>query len=748
MKVNPFSFVSQYFQNFLTAFSNLCRFLPYFFSVSFLFRTLFSPWKRVYAVKTKPGFSFEEWTRVASFNLISSFIGCTLRLFLMCTYLCIQLLLFLFFIPALILYLCATLVIFYPLTLLQPTQEKVKEQLKKNFLNLHLLKEENRNAVTSWFEHYYLNYVQKKEWWNLSQLFVIPPIARDWHMGFTVTLDRYGEELTKPTPYKHHLVGRKKEIAQIEQVLSKSAESNVVIVGEEGVGKQTIIQELAKRVYYGQTKGLLAYKRIIVVLMEKILSESVDKNQKEELVRLVFSEAAAAGNIILVIRELDRYVSSESGRIDLSAVMEPFAKTSNVQCIGITTPFLFQKYIFPNEKIRRIFQKIDVGAVQPNEALEILMDAAYTFEKRFNVILPYETLTAIVEKSEYYITHIPFPEKAIELLDEICATVSQNKKTDGTSVVNPSMVDQVLSQKIHVPTTLSEETKTKLNTLESALSEQIIDQPEAVQKTASTLRRSFLLINKRKKPFATLLFLGPTGVGKTQTAKTLARFFFGSEKYLYRFDMSSYQSKDDIPNLIGSGDKNLPGLLTQSVRNNPYGVLLLDELEKANRDLINIFLTIFDEGYFTDGFGKPVDCKNLIIVATSNAGSDQIYEELSRYDNPKEEGWLINYLVSKKIFSPEFLNRFDQIVLYQPLEKESIFKIAKREVEKIGVTIKKLYHVNLTVTDTFLATLIERGYDRKFGARNMERLIHDNIEDRLAKMILEKKVKEGDTVTL
>jgi ATP-dependent Clp protease ATP-binding subunit ClpA len=212
--------------------------------------------------------------------------------------------------------------------------------------------------------------------------------------------------------------------------------------------------------------------------------------------------------------------------------------------------------------------------------------------------------------------------------------------------------------------------------------------------------------------------------------------------------MSSYQSKDDIPLLIGSSDKNQPGLLTQSIRNNPYGVLLLDELEKANKDLLNIFLTIFDEGYFTDGFGKPVDCKNLIIIATSNAGSDQIYEELAQYVNRKEEGWLINYLVSKKIFSPEFLNRFDQIVLYRPLEKESILKIAKKEVQKIGITIQKLYHINMTVTDDFLSKLIDREYDRKFGARNMERLIHDNIEDTIAKMILEKKVKEGDTVTL
>jgi len=748
MRPNPLTYLHRNILIFFTAFGNLNKFLPYFFSVSFLIQTLFSPWKRVYATKTKPGFSFDEWARVTSSNLISTCIGCALRVILVGSYLCIQIFLFALLIPTAIIYILLSLFVLYPLSLIRETEKELKAKYRLDFFRLRLLNEDNRKTVEQWFERYYQTYVDKKAWWTLSELMAIPPIARDWHMGYTVTLDRYGEELTKPTPYKHHLVGRKKEIDQIEQILSKSGESNVVLVGEEGVGKQTIVEEMAKRLYYGQTIGLLAYKRMILVLMEKILSEHVDQSQKEELFRQLFSEAQAAGNIILVIREIDKYVSSQQGRIDISTVIEPFAKTSSLQCIGITTPFLFQKYVYPNEKIRRIFQKVDVTAVSSDEALQILMDGAHIFEKRSNVILPFETLQTIIEKSEYYITHIPFPEKAIELLDEICATISHDKKSANIIIVQPSMVDTVLSQKIHVPTSLSDETKTKLNTLESALSDEIIDQDEAVQKTTSTLRRSFLLINKRKKPFATLLFLGPTGVGKTQTAKTIAKFFVGSEKHLYRFDMSSYQSKDDIPLLIGSADKNIPGLLTESIRNNPYGVLLLDELEKADKNLLNIFLTIIDEGYFTDGYGKPVDCKNLIIIATSNAGSDKIYGELSHKTTASDDGWLINYLVSEKIFSPELINRFDQVVLYKPLEKGSIIKIAQKDIDTIKTMIRKLYHIDISVSQEFLSNLIERGYDRKFGARNMERLIHDNIEDAVAKLILEKKVKEGDTVTL
>lgn len=751
MKPNIFVFKKTQVTRYCTLFYNLCRFLPYYFSVTRLLKTLFSPWKRVRMGKTRPGFSFNEFFGRVTFNLISAVIGLVMRLALLTVYICFQVIVIILFVPCFMIFFVFSLCILYPVILLMPSEDAIKQKRRAAFVALRCEKPENKSAVEAWFERYYHLYHTKSRWWELPFLFTIPPLARDWSMGYTVTLDQYGEELTRPKEYERHLVGRKKEIEQIEQVLTKSSESNVIIAGEEGVGKHTIVEAMARRIYQGTTAQLLAYKRVIQVHMEKILSEHTDIHRKEELVRLIFEEAASAGNIILVIENLDRYITGGEGRMDLTASMEPLAKTSRVQCIGITTPFLYQTYVFPNEKIRRIFQKVDVHEITKDEAMVILMDASSDFEQRFRVLISYETIKAIVEKSEFYITTIPFPEKAIELLDEACAYLDRKRLSKETVRLTTDIIDTVLSEKMHVPTKLTDDVVDKLTSLESVLASRIIDQQEAIAKAASTLRRSFLLLGKRKKPFSALLFLGPTGVGKTQTAKEIAKFFFGSETYLFRFDMSSYQTKEDVLRLIGSGEKHLPGILTETIRNNPYGVLLLDELEKANKDLLNIFLTVFDEGYFTDGSGKPVDCKNLIIVATSNAGSDLLYTQMAkpesgdRMDSTNE---MVDYLIEGKLFSPEFLNRFDQIILFQPLSRKSIMNIARQELNAIADVIQKQYGVTLMVSDEYLTELVKKNYNQQFGARNMQRILRDSIEDLVAQRILEKKAKEGDMISL
>jgi len=745
MDENFFSFSKKTLRSFFEFLANILIFIPYYFSVNTLVKTLFHPWKNLISRKATVGFSLSEWFGRLGFDLISIFIGFSMRLCVLGIYLVFQIL-FLFLFPFFILMELALLPVFYVFSFFKKTTTDEKNIQLERFLSTHLMVPENRERVVNWFEELYQNTINESRWWTTHNLFSIPPVARDWALGYTPTLDPYVFDLTS-TDYQKKLrnvVNREKEINEIERTLSKSEEANVLIVGEEGVGKHTIVDALAKRIYEGKTNQLLMYKRVLKLNMEKILTQYTDQKQREEFFGELLKEAADAKNVILLIDDMEKYIFVGEGRVDLSIPLQTYAKSSFLQILGITDSFSYQKFVFPNEAVNRLFQKIDVYEVPPEEAEHIMLLKTPLFEKRYNVTIPYETVKNTIDKSNYYITYIPFPEKAVDLLDSACV---YTKQSSNRTQVLPEAVDKILTEQTHIPTTITAQTKKRLLNLQHELQTTIIDQEEAVEKLSSSLKRAFLLIGKRKKPLATFLFLGPTGVGKTETAKSIARIFFGSETYLIRFDMSLYQSKNDIPNLIGSSETNTPGLLTKAIREKPYGVLLLDEIEKANEDLLNIFLTLLDEGYITDGSGKRVDCKNLVIIATSNAGSSLFCSVPENGPSPDYNS-ITNYLIEQKIFAPEFLNRFDGIIVYKMLSKESIFKIAKQMVGKIQEDIKKLYNVTVVVSDAYVRKLVDAKYDEKFGARDMERVISEGIENTVSQQILENTAKSGDTINL
>lgn len=719
MKKDVSLFLKNTIHDFFDGALNLFIFFPYFFSVSALFKTLFAPWKNIVTKKEGRGFSLTEWLSRLFFNLISRLIGSTMRSCILLFYILLQSL-YVILLPVIIVIFFLLLPFFVIKFLIEKTESEKKEIMKRSFLSTHLLKPENKQEVEGWFESYYQNHLHKKAWWRLQNLLSIPPLARDWAVGYTPLLDEYTEDLTR-VEYQNHIknvVGRKNEIERIENILIMNEEANVLIVGEEGVGKHTIVDALSKRIYEGSSSPILAYKRILKLNLEKILTAYTDQKQRENFLEDLFKEASDAKNVILLIENLDKYVGNGPDRVDLSLPIEKYGKESAIQFIGITTPFFYQRFIFENDKINRIFSKLDVSEISALEAKSTLLEVAYLFEKKNNVIIPYETILDVIDKCEFYITYIPFPEKAFNLLDMACARGVQTH----THIITPEIIDIVLSEKTHIPTHLTEGMRKKLIDLEKLLEERIIFQNEAVEKLSSAMRRSFILLGKRKKPLASFLFMGPTGVGKTETAKALSDIFFGSEKYLLRFDMSSYQSMGDIKTLISSLESGIPGLLSKAIRENPYAVLLLDEIEKADKDLLNIFLTLIDEGYFTDGFGKKVDCKNLIVIATSNAKADY--------------------------FLPEFINRFDGVVTYQPVTQESVFILAKKMIEGIKETMFKMYKIHIIVTDDTLKDLTQKGYDPQYGARNLQRVVAQELEDKIAQLILEKKVVEGGTIIL
>lgn len=716
MRKNFWQYYWDSLHDFGEAVINIFIFLPYFFSVSALLKTLFHPWKNLVIKKTFVGFSFSDWANRFAFNLISRTIGLIMRLSIIAFYFIFQTL-FMVFLPFIALSFFLFSPLFYFLSLTQKTAQDIKEAYKKKFIESHLLNNENLLIVENWFEKFYKEHLSKIIWWKLSNLFSYPPLARDWAVGYSPILDQYATDLANSS-YLHHIkniVDRETEIREIEQILTKSAENNVVIVGDEGVGKHTIVDAFAKKIYLGKVNSQLMYKRILMLNMEKILNQFVDQKQRENFFNDLLNEASQAKNIIIFIDNFEKFVSTGGGGVDLTIPFEKYAKTNLVQIIGITTPFDYQNSIYSNEKISRIFEKVDVYEVSKDRAEDILLDAVYSFENIYGFNIPYESIKEIINKSEFYLTNIPFPEKAVDLLDMTCAYAKQNHEKG----ITPEIVNIVLTKKTHIPTVITKQMKEKLLHFETLLFSKIVQQNEAVKKLSSALRRSFLLIGKRKKPLASFLFLGPTGVGKTETAKAIADVFFSN--FLLRFDMSEFQSKYDIPKLIG--DNSNPGLLTSTIHKQSYGVLLLDEIEKADHDLINIFLTIVDEGYFIDGLGKKVDCKNLVIIATSNAQNENV-------------------------FSPEFLNRFDGIIKFESLNRESIKILAKKIIAKISLDIFKMYKVKIIVSEKTIDLVSKKGFDPHFGVRNLERTIRDEIEDKVAKLIFEDKIKPGDAINL
>lgn len=735
------------FKNFVSGLSNIFLFLPYFFSVSQLRKTLFSPWKNIRVKHKQKGFSFDRWLNDLSFNLISRSIGFFMRTSLLLFFLCIEGL-YLLLIPVLFILFAVLLPILLLIEGVQKTEDEKKAEMKEEFVAKHFVDPKNEEIVAKWFEYLYTTRLKKTPWWTMQRLMKIPPLARDWALGYTPTLDDYARDLTQTSFQKHirhRIIGRAKETQMIEEALSKSEEANVLLVGRDGVGRHTIIDELARRMYEGKTNSFLAYKRLMYINMESLLNTYTDAKQREDYFEDILQEATESKSVVLLIDNFDRYVSTAQNGIDLSLSIEKHARTSKIQIIGITTPHKYETHIFPNSAIRNIFTKIDVEEVSKELAYKIILDISIEYEKRYAVTIPFETIRAVVEKSAYYVTSIPFPEKAFQLLDSVCAyTVETAKKRS----VLPEYVDLVLSAITHTPTSLDENLKQKLLQLEDLMQNRILGQSEAINQTSSSLRRSFLLRGKRKKPLATFLFLGPTGVGKTETAKTIAKVFFDSETELIRFDMSLYQTKADIEKLVGSPEILNPGLLTNAIRENPYGVLLLDEIEKAHKDLMNIFLTILDEGYFTDGYGQQVDCKNLVIIATSNAGADYIFKQLEHPSTQIKSNELISYLVEKGLFSPEFLNRFDGVVAFNPLNMNIAVQIARRMVGSLQKNMKELYEVEVVVNDSVLQTIVEEGYNLQYGARNLERILRKHLEDVIAKKILSGEVKKGGRITL
>lgn len=714
-----------------TALLNIVAFLPYFFSVSQMWQTLFDPWKGTGLGNDSTNQSLGFKDRMAA-NLVSRGIGFMMRSSLLGIY-CVFQIALVFLLPFFI--------IFYLLfgniinKILSPKRNQIDNEIEKNnFISSHTIESKNTPLVASWYD--YLKSIDNQQNLHplsLESLLKIPPLGRDWKSGYTPHLDMYSVDLTMPRSHWHHLLDRKEEIHQIELALSTSQNANVILLGETGVGKQTLVEGFAKCLASGKTIPQLQYKRLVKLDISKVIASVLDKNERDIILKKILHEANLAKNIILYIPNLSDYFSTNANAIVFENVFMDFLDSNNLTFITTSTQKSYQKYFAPLPQISSHFNQIVLKELAKNETQLIMYELLPDFEKKWGRTMTIEALSTVLELGNYYLLQIPQPEKTIAIVDgalQLALDLNTNK-------VTPNIVEQYLKTKSHILDNNLVGAE-NLKNISAMLSKQIIGQDFAISKITSSLQKTFILKNKDNKPLASFLLIGPTGVGKTETAKTIAKILFNDEKKLIRFDMSEYQTLGDIAKLIGNSTNSEPGLLTTLINANPTCVLLLDEIEKSPKELLNIFLSILDEGYFQDSEGKKVDCRHLLIVATSNAGAKLLFDEKIKSQTIEaQEKILVDELIEKNIFTPEFLNRFDSILTFLPLTIEAVTKIAIYEIEKISQNLQKNNNRTIKVDRKYLDGLIQSNYDIKFGARDIKRIVKDNIEAQIAQKLIE-----------
>jgi ATP-dependent Clp protease ATP-binding subunit ClpC len=617
----------------------------------------------------------------------------------------------------------------------------------KKILVDNKLKNQDVENLTWWLESLEERAEERKKFWEWKNLIKKGSLAKEWAAGYTITLDRFGidySEIMKKKGFPE-TIGHQKEIKAVERILARREINNCLLVGEPGVGKKSMILALAQKSVVGESLPKVNYKRVVQLDLPSLLAQTESVAEVEAILDTIFQEVISAGNIILVIDEFHNYVGGKErpGVIDVSGILGSYLNLPQFQIVAVTTYSGLHKYIEENPSILTLFERVEVPEISERETLMILENLTLVLEKKYKKFVSFPALREIVSLANRYLPAIPFPKGAMDLLDEVMVYVSSTKE----KVVRPEHVAKIVSEKTEIPVgeIKAKEREILLN-LEKLIHQRIINQEEAVKEVSTALRRARAEVTVRKGPMGCFLFLGPTGVGKTETAKALAEIYFGSEQRMIRMDMSEFQNVGDIPRLIGSPGEE--GLLTTQVRESPFSLILLDEIEKSHANILNLFLQVLDEGFLTDGLGRKVDFKNSIIIATSNAGYQVILEALrqkTEWSEVKQK--LLDYLFEKAIFRPEFINRFDAVIIFSPLSKENLLDIAELMLQSLKKNLEKK-DVEFIITLPLKEKIVELGYSPVFGAREMRRVIQDKVENILASALLSGKLKRGNRVEI
>lgn len=634
----------------------------------------------------------------------------------------------------------------------------------------------------------------------------------------TPVLDNFGRDITRLAEMGQldPIVGREKEIERVSQILSRRKKNNPILIGEPGVGKTAIVEGLALRIVQRKVSRVLFDKRVVSLDLAALVAGTKYRGQFEERMKAIMNELEKNRDVILFIDEIHTIIGAggASGSLDASNIFKPALARGELQCIGASTLDEYRMYIEKDGALDRRFQKVMIDPPTPEETIQILMNIKSRYEEFHNVDYSEEAIKACVRLSDRYITDRFLPDKAIDVMDEVGARVHlkninvpqhildlekkiEEIKQEKNRVVKSQRfeeaaalrdtekklgeelerakaeweeeikhrrypiteedVAEVVSMMTGIPVKRMVQAESeKLLHMADDLRKAVVGQDEAIMKVTKAIQRNRVGLKDPRKPIGSFIFLGPTGVGKTELAKALARYLFDSEDALIRIDMSEYMEKFSVSRLIGAPPGYVGyeegGQLTEKVRRKPYSVVLLDEIEKAHPDIYNILLQVLDDGHLTDGLGRKVDFKNTLIIMTSNIGVRQLKDfgagvgfVTAARSNEEENTRAVIEKALKRTFSPEFLNRIDDVVIFNPLSKEHIFAIIDIIMKDVHKRLEGM-GVKLELTQAAKEFLADKGYDTQFGARPLHRAIQKYLEDPLAEEILMLKVKQGDVL--
>lgn len=563
----------------------------------------------------------------------------------------------------------------------------------------------------------------------------------------THALDHYSTDLTRMAKWGRLslCVARDEEIGKIFEKF-ESGHTGVILVGEPGTGKTSIIYGIAQLMVKEDVPPVLKDKRLVELDVARLVS-GANASEAQERLLVVIDEVAKSGNIMLFIKNIETIVGIKAGEeesLELSDVLLSAIEKKYFYCIASTDPMSFKKYL-ENNPIGREMAKLEIDEPEDDKAMQIIESKIGFFEGKYGSYFTYNAIDEALDLTKKYIHDKFLPAKAIEVLESAAIRVARHKGKD--AVVTKNDVGEIVSEITSIPVDkiTADENEVLLN-LEAKIHDRMIGQEEAVKMIAESLRRARAEMRDEKRPIASFLFLGPTGVGKTELAKTVAEVYFGNETNMIRVDMSEYQSLESITRMIGNNDGGL-GIMTEAVRNSPFSLVLLDEFEKAHPEILNLFLQIMDDGRVTDGQGRVIDFTNCIIIATSNAGAHFIADEIKKGTTIEEiRQSLVNEQLNK-FMRPELINRFDGVIVFRPLTEEDIVTITKLMLNKLRTMLEDK-GISLFYKDEGVKVIAHAGFDPKFGARPLRRVIQDRIENNIAKMFLEGVLERRDTVVI